>query len=170
MGRGQGLGSSHRAEYSPTSLLPRPTRGEADARPRAAGEGPNFLKIPGAHQDVRRARQSRRTNVPHPNPPPKWGEGILHLHNPLLPVLESTLLANRLIPALGLDPLYFPLPLALRRRLLIAPRPAPPPARLPVSARLRTPSAARRHDPDRSHRSVARRSRRDHRIVLQRQM
>jgi len=28
-----------------TASLPRPMWGEADVRPRAAGEGPNFLKI-----------------------------------------------------------------------------------------------------------------------------
>jgi hypothetical protein len=54
------------------SGLPRPTWGEADARLRAAGEGPKLLKIP----DVRRTRQPRHTKVPHPNPLPTWGEGI----------------------------------------------------------------------------------------------
>src|ERR1700675_2770231 len=52
-------------------ILPRPLWGEADARLRAAGEGPHLPKIP----DVRRNRQPRRTNVPHHNPLPSWGEG-----------------------------------------------------------------------------------------------
>src|SRR5271163_1067137 len=52
--------------------LPRPTRGEADARLRAAGEGPNLLEIP----NLRRNRQSRHKIVPHPNPLSTWGEGI----------------------------------------------------------------------------------------------
>ena len=57
---------------SDSESLPRPLWGEAAARLRAAGEGPNLLKIP----DVRRNRHPRRTKVPHPNPLPTRGEGI----------------------------------------------------------------------------------------------
>src|ERR1700732_4168772 len=72
--------------------LPRPTRGEADVRPRAAGEGPNVPKMP----NVRRARQSRRTEIPHPNPLPPGGEGIgIRIAGP---ALEATLPRRRIWP------------------------------------------------------------------------
>jgi hypothetical protein len=51
------------------SGLPRPSRGKpADVRLRAAGEGPNFLKIP----DVRR----NKTPALHSGPPLQKGEGL----------------------------------------------------------------------------------------------
>src|SRR5271156_2802873 len=59
---------------TPHILLASPCQGEAAARPRAAGEGPN-LRIPQPQQNLRRNRQLRRRNVPHPNPLPSWGVG-----------------------------------------------------------------------------------------------
>src|ERR1700683_4983150 len=92
-----------------------------------------------------------------------------YLHDPLLPVLESTLLAQRFIAALRFDPLYFPLALPLRLALAIRLATTPALLALPIAAWLRTPSIGR-HYLDRAHCAVAGRARRDHRIVLQRQM
>src|SRR5580704_18564436 len=91
--------------------------------------------------------------------------------DPLLPVLESPLLADRFITPLRLDPLNF----ALVRRIaplsrgivplrIAAITVAPTPAILSPAAIVGTPAAVRRHYLDRSHHAFARRPRRDHRI------
>jgi hypothetical protein len=58
--------SSERSEF-----LPRPSRGEADVRLRAAGEGPNFLRFQVCGATDNRAAQMSL----HPNPLPTNGRG-----------------------------------------------------------------------------------------------
>ena len=58
------------------SIFASPTRGEADARLRAAGEGPNFLKF-----RIRGATDNRAAKCPSPQPSPHVGRGNQRARN-----------------------------------------------------------------------------------------